>query len=279
MADLFPLAWSTLGSPGWSFEHTVEQAATSGYRGLEVRLLDGEIVPADIPAARRAKMKAALAQHNVQIVAFGVSTRFSSPDAAERAANAEMLKRYIDLAADMGVPMVRTFGGNVAEGHSLDATIDWVAQGMNATVSAADAQGVDIVIETHDAFCRGAEVARVFAQVPNLRFGTVWDVHHPFRMGESLEETWRLVGPRVKHVHIKDGVRRPDGSWQLVLLGQGEVPCRQAVELLAARGYRGFITAEWEKKWHPEIEEPEVAMPQHAEVLRQWFAEVGQEMR
>jgi hypothetical protein len=57
-----------------------------------------------------------------------------------------------------------------------------------------------------------------------------------------------------------------------VLLGKGEVPCRQVVELLHRESYQGYITAEWEKKWHPTIEEPEVALPQHAETLRQWFA-------
>lgn len=45
-------------------------------------------------------------------------------------------------------------------------------------------------------------------------------------MGESIEETWRLIGARTAHVHLKDGIRKPDGSWQLVLMGQGEVPNR-----------------------------------------------------
>lgn len=277
MADLFPLAWSTLGCPEWSFEHTVAQAAANGYRGLEVRLLDGEIVPADIPAGRRAQMKASLAQHGVEIVAFGVSTRFSSPDAAERAANSELLKRYIDLAADMGVPMVRTFGGNLAEGRGLDETAAWVAQGINATVPHAADRGIDIVIETHDAFCRGADVGLVLAQTPNPLVGVAYDVHNTYRTGESLAETWRHIGPRVKHVHLKDGLRHADGSWQLVLLGQGETPCREVVELLAREGYHGYIAAEWEKKWHPDIEAPEVAMPQHAAALRQWFAEIRPE--
>jgi sugar phosphate isomerase/epimerase len=93
-------------------------------------------------------------------------------------------------------------------------------------------------------------------------------------MGEDIETTWRVLGPRIKHVHIKDGVRRADGSWQLVLLGKGEVPCRAVVELLHREGYQGYIAAEWEKKWHPEIEEPEVALPQHAETLRSWFAQL-----
>ncbi len=38
-------------------------------------------------------------------------------------------------------------------------------------------------------------------------------------------------------------------------------------------GYEGWITVEWEKRWHPEIEEPEVALPRHLPVLRTWFTE------
>jgi fatty-acyl-CoA synthase len=138
----------------------------------------------------------------------------------------------------------------------------------------AEKQGVTVLLETHDAFCRGEEVAKVLAQVEHPRLAAVWDVHHPFRMGESIETTWKLIGARTAHVHIKDARLRPDGSWQLVLLGKGEVPCRAVVELLYREGYKGAISAEWEKKWHPEIEEPEIAMPQHARVLRQWFSEI-----
>ena len=150
-----------------------------------------------------------------------------------------------------------------------------MAQGLLAGVATAEAQGVTIVLETHDAFCRGAEVARVLTQVDSPSVAAVWDIHHPYRMGESIEETWRLIGSRVKHVHIKDGIKRADGSWQLVLLGKGELPCQATIKLLYAKGYRGYLSAEWEKKWHPEIEEPEVAMPQHAQIMRQWVAQLG----
>ncbi|MBX3011287.1 MAG: sugar phosphate isomerase/epimerase [Caldilineaceae bacterium] len=276
MAALYPLAWSTLGSPGWSFEHTVEQAAANGYAALEVRMLDGQIIPVDLPPERRRQMKAVLQQHQIKLIGLGLSTRFSSPDPAERMANVELLRRYIELANDLEAPMVRTFGGNIVAGQTLDQTIDWVAQGLLGGVATAEAQGVTIVLETHDAFCRGAEVARVLAQVDSPAVAAVWDLHHPFRMGESIEETWQLIGPRVKHVHVKDGLKQADGSWRLVLLGEGELPCRTAIQWLYAQGYRGYLSAEWEKQWHPAIEEPEVAMPQHAQVLRQWMSELGQ---
>jgi len=45
----------------------------------------------------------------------------------------------------------------------------------------------------------------------------------------------------------------------------------QMLALLAEAGYQGFISVEWEKRWHPEIEEPEIALPQHLAVLTQWM--------
>jgi sugar phosphate isomerase/epimerase len=274
MPDLYPLAYSTLGCPEWTLEQAAEQAAAHGYRALEIRLLDNTIIPADLSPVERKRIKDTMKGNNLEIVALGLSTRFSALDAAERRKNVKELERYIELADDLGAPIVRTFGGNVMEGATLDQTIDWVAEGIAAALPAAEKYGVSVVLETHDAFCRGAEVARVLAKVPHERLKAVWDVHHPFRMGESIEETWRLIGDRTVHIHLKDARRRPDGSWQLVLMGEGEVPCRQVVELLHRQGYKGYISAEWEKKWHPEIEPAEVALPQHARVLRQWFAEM-----
>jgi sugar phosphate isomerase/epimerase len=272
MADLYPLAFSTLGCPDWTLEQAAEQAAAYGYRALEVRLLDREIIPADLSAEGRQRIKRVMRDHNIEIIGLGLSTRFSALDPTERQKNVRDLERYLELANDLGVPYVRTFGGNVMEGGTLEQTIRWVAEGISAALPTAEQQGVTILLETHDAFCRGAEVAQVLAQVPHERLKAVWDVHHPFRMGESIEETWRLIGDRTVHVHMKDARLRPDGSWQLVLLGEGEVPCHDVVKLLHREGYKGYISAEWEKKWHPEIEPPEVALPQHAETLRAWFA-------
>ncbi|HXF64104.1 MAG TPA: sugar phosphate isomerase/epimerase family protein [Caldilineaceae bacterium] len=272
MQDRFPLAYSTLGCPDWTLEKAAAEAARHGYRALEVRLLNGEVIPADLSPDQRAEIKATLARHGIGIIGLGLSTRFAFADADGRQANLDLLHRYLELANDLEAPMVRTFGSPGKLDISMDDAIHYVAEALNAAAPAAERLGVTIVLETHDAFCKGADVAKTLAQVSSDRIGAVWDVHHPFRMGEDIETTWRVLGPRIKHIHIKDARRRPDGSWQLVLLGQGEVPCRQVVELLHREGYQGYITAEWEKKWHPEIEGPEVALPQHAQVLREWFA-------
>ena len=76
----------------------------------------------------------------------------------------------------------------------------------------------------------------------------------------------RRLGSYIRHTHLKDSV--PAGNdRRYVLTGTGNVPVRRQVEALQKIGYRGFYSFEWEKRWHPEIEEPEVALAQFATVV------------
>jgi hypothetical protein len=60
-----------------------------------------------------------------------------------------------------------------------------------------------------------------------------------------------------------------------VLTGTGEVPVQGQVKVLAGAGYRGYYCFEWEKKWHPEIAEPEVAFPHYAKTMAGYLAAAG----
>ena len=78
----------------------------------------------------------------------------------------------------------------------------------------------------------------------------------------------------MRHTHLKDS--KPEGAdRRYVLTGTGEVPVQAQVKVLAAAGYRGYYCFEWEKKWHPEIEEPEVAFPHYAKTIGEYLAAAG----
>jgi fatty-acyl-CoA synthase len=92
-------------------------------------------------------------------------------------------------------------------------------------------------------------------------------------MGERPAEVFANLGPHILLAQVKDARRTAasgDG-WQLVLLGAGEVPVADMLGLLVAGGYPHWISVEWEKRWHPEIEEPEIALPQHLDLLTKWL--------
>ena len=261
----FKLAFSTLGCPAWTIEQAGEAARRLGYEGVEIRLLDGEIIPADLDAAGRARVKKALV--GLGIPSVGTSCRFTSPDEGERAKSRADAERYLALAAELGAESIRVFGGNLAPGDSLDTGIARIAESLNLLAPAAERAGVRIALETHDAMSAGQAVHDVLAQVPSRWVGALWDSHHPYRMGETPEQTYRLLEGRILSTHVKDA-RRDGEKWQLLPLGEGEVPVRGMLETLRRNGWSGWVTVEWEKKWHPELADPEVAFPQHMTVLR-----------
>ena len=67
-----------------------------------------------------------------------------------------------------------------------------------------------------------------------------------------------------------DAAGKPERRY--VLTGTGTVPVRETVNVLARGGYRGYYCLEWEKRWHPELEEPEIAFPHYAKVMREYLA-------
>ena len=265
------LAYSTLGCPGWAIEQVVDAAVRSGYAGVELRLLDGEVID---PIADRQKLDRAvhmLRERDVEVCALDTSCRFNLSDAQQRERQIADLLSWIPVAQELNVPILRVFGGAAPARASDDDGTRWVADALREAAPAAERAGVTVALETHDAFSSARRVAAVLDAVGSANVGAIWDSHHSYRVGETPDEVLRLLGDRIVHVHVKDARRTGPGymDWQLVLLGEGEVPVRQQLDALSRHGYDGWVSVEWEKKWHPELPEPEVALPQHMAVLKE----------
>jgi len=78
----------------------------------------------------------------------------------------------------------------------------------------------------------------------------------------------------VINVHLKDGRRTADG-WHLLLLGEGEIPVKDALTAIACARLRRLHLVEWERSGTPEIAEPEVAFPQHLALLQDYVRDFG----
>ena len=75
----------------------------------------------------------------------------------------------------------------------------------------------------------------------------------------------------IRHTHVKD-VKITDGQIHYVLLGTGEAPLSEAIGALRKGGYNGFYSFEWEKLWHPEIAEPEIAIAAYPDAIKKYFS-------
>jgi sugar phosphate isomerase/epimerase len=167
------------------------------------------------------------------------------------------------------------FGDRIPPGEPRDEVMERVVDGFREMAAHAKAAGVGVLIESHGDFTRSEDLEEILTRVRSEAFALCWDAHHTFvSAGEAPADTWKRLGRWVRHTHLKDSV--PDGGGRrYVLTGTGAVPVREQVMVLAGGGYDGFYGFEWEKKWHPEIEPPEVAFPHYAKTVGAYLAEAG----
>lgn len=265
------IAFSTLSCPTWSLEQIITTAQQLGYDGIELRLLDDNVLE---PGQDREKITDAvrlIREGGLEVCAFDTSCTLNQPTKEEREAQIESMRAWIQLAGELHVPVIRVFGGanrkEWASEPSEEEVHIWMAEELNAVAAEAEQAGVIVALETHDAFASSRRVARLLGKVNSPNIGVLWDGFHTYRIGETSEEVTRSLGKRITHYHVKDAIRTDDG-WEFSLLGDGEVPVADQILQLDQLGYDGWLSVEWEKKWHPEIAEPEVALPEYIAWLK-----------
>jgi sugar phosphate isomerase/epimerase len=269
------LAFSTLACPAWSIWTIINNAVQSGYRGIEWRGgPEGHIQPG-IPAREIRTLRKMCGDAGLSALAVTTYTSFVSPSASERQANVDELRRYADLAAELGAAYVRAFLGELPAGAALDQQLYETVTGCLTDVADYAARvGVKIAVEPHDDFTRSAVVAPVVSHDrSHADLRVIWDIGNTFAVGEEPDEGFPLLKDRLAYVQVKDG-RRNGSAWQLCAVGEGDVPLTHAFKLLAEDGYSGAVSVEWEYAWHPELDPPEIALPAAARTVRRLWSAV-----
>jgi len=269
------IGFSTLGCPAWEWAKILDFAQGHNFSAIELRGLQGTM---DLPTRpefqpdRVAQSKRDVAARNLKIACVSSSAELHHADPDKRKQQIDDAKRFIDLAAALGAPFTRVFGNKI-EGPK-EPVVDRVASGLHELGAYAGERGVVVIIESHGDFTDSPTLSEIFTRADSPHVGLLWDAHHTFVDGkEDPEFTVGKLGRYIRHTHLKDSVPTANGR-QYVLTGRGDVPVRKQVEVLAATGYKGCYTFEWEKAWHPELEEPEIAFADFAQFMRA-FAVTG----
>jgi sugar phosphate isomerase/epimerase len=273
-----PISFSTLGCPKWDWKTILDQASLLGYAAIELRGIQGELDLTKRPEFSSLSLKETLKDLkalDLRISDLGSSAHLHEFEPARRATQPEEGKRFIDLAYALRVPYVRVFGDRFIEGQSREATLGRVTEGLRELGEYAKSSHVKVILESHGDFLDSLTLIEIMKSTAMPNVGLLWDAYHTVVEGkEPPATTFKRLGQYVYHTHLKDS-RLIGKEEQYVLTGTGSVPVRQTVQILAAGGYRGYYGFEWEKLWHPDIEEPEVAIPHFAKVMREYLAESG----
>ena len=232
--------------PDWSVEEIVDGMQRHGFQGLEPRVgwghaagIELNMAPGDREAVRQKLEDAGLA---FSCVATGA--KFALVDDGERAQSIEEARQAIDLAADLGAPVIRTFGGKRGGGQ-VYWMVQRTAEAYKQVVDHAAERGVTVLMETHDDWCISTQVRAVVETVDHPNLKVLWDLMHPQRQMERPEETMQNIGHLARHLHGRDAkYDKKDGNLTTVGLGEGDIDHATPMKLLNEAGFDGYFSVE-----------------------------------
>lgn len=269
------LAFSTLGCPKWSLSTVLKTAVDYGYQAVEFRGLEGEL---DLPKRPEFNSSASIANtlrqfndNNIRICDLGSSAQMHHADATKRKKNLDDAKRFIDLAQQLNCPYVRVFPDSLPKNQNRNDTLNLISNGLLELGEYAKGSQVRVLLESHGELVTSDLLSQIMRHAEHPNVGMIWDI---FNMWVEGKESPKVVHEKLKkyiyHAHIKDA-KVNGNTHQYVLLGLGDAPLKEAISALVADNYKGYYSFEWEKMWHPEIEEPEIAIAQYPKAVMRYF--------
>ena len=269
--ETMKLAFSTLGCPNWQLDRIVETAERLGYDGVELRAVGGSLDLLARPEFTNDQLnttRSLFADRSIGICCVDTSCAFHSPNREERRAQVDIALKHAELAAGLGASLIRVFPDKIQPGATRNETRDYIVESLLQVAERLPIE-VDIALETHGDFAGAESAIEIMRLVNRPQVTLVWDVANSLSAGDSIEEAGNTVWPYLSHIHLRDARPAPDSEhWLPVLAGRGKVSFAETLATIKSLHYDGYVSFEWEKYWHPEIEEPEVALPDFINAIR-----------
>lgn len=257
-------AFMSFSCPDLTFPQILELAENLGYTGVEPRSSSNHKhgVELEANAGAREELKGMAAESGIDICCLATSCRYADPSTT--AQNVKDTLEFIDLAADIGSPCLRVFGGKIGGGLNREEAIDLVSNSLRSCADQAEKQRVKICVETHDDWCAPKHLAEVMKRVAHPNICVNWDIMHPVRTaGYTMDEAYDAIAPWVGHVHLHDGAK-VDGKMELRPIGEGIIDHKRAAQILKEANYEGFLSGEW-IGWEP----CEVHLPRELSTMKE----------
>ena len=249
------------------FETAVELGVEWGVRHFELRGVGENRVPL-LSDYQKEKVRRVLERYDAKIVALSPGlfkfpyTPKERPYFPVKAIDAELYAKWksardqmtyhlekllpatISYAQELGVSLILTFGfgrGGLPAGSPPDEVLEIF---QRAAEKVGDA-GLQLAIEVEAGFWAdtGARTAEIVKAVNHPALGINWDPGNSIEAGEKpYPDGYESIRGLVRHVHFKNAIRQPDGSYRYAI--EGDIDWEGQIRALHQDSYDGFISVE-----------------------------------
>ncbi len=266
------IAFSTLSCPDFSWSDIYTMAKDMGFHGIELRGLGNDIYTVKAKpftdeniASTVAKLKSLKIE--VPCISSGCCLKFKENEQA----NIEEITSYIKLANKLESSYIRILADIAPEPKGDIIDDDYIAALLSKLAPMAKEANVTLLVETNGAFADTKRLKALIEKVNHENVAVLWDLQHPYRFfGETPEETYENIGEFTKYVHVKDS-KVIDGEIKYFMMGDGDMPLKEMLNLLKTKGYDGYISLEWVKRWAKDLAEAGIVFPQFAFYMKPYL--------
>jgi sugar phosphate isomerase/epimerase len=224
------------------FEANVSRLAMLGYDGAELAVRE----PASLDTAR---VKALLSARHLDVPALGTGQAyveehlsFTDPDASVRERAIARIESHVALAHEFNALVILgLIRGKMQPGVSSARAHRCMLDALKQVARTAGAQRVRLVIEPinryeTDLINTVGEALALIDDIGADNVGILFDTFHANIEEPHIEESLRLCGSRLLHVHIADSNRRYPGA--------GHTDFARIIATLREMNYAGWVSAE-----------------------------------
>jgi sugar phosphate isomerase/epimerase len=270
------LAFSTVAVPDQTLGRIAEEAARWGYQGLELRTsgFGSREFACDPALTDPAKLRDVLDEHGLHAACIATGVGFDEPIRPpvigrinDNERSIRRAKAGIEIAQALGTPYVRVFGFDIGRENRHRGT-SRIVERLNLAADAARHTCVKLVVENAGSFNTSADLLDLIDRARNPLIGAEYSIATAAKAGEDPVSGAAALGHRLWIAKIKD--LTADGT--PCLPGDGVLPCRELVELLASSGWSGWLVFEYDAAWIPGIASAERVLPEAAKRIYQWMS-------
>lgn len=262
--------WPLLSSGEMSLLEAIDWVAAQGAEHLELAILgddpDGPLPTIDSDPARIREVRAAADAAGIELSNLAVGADLSAADPAERAAQVDRVRRYVDLAAALGITRMRhdvvAHAGVAGDDTPLfEEVLPRIVESSREIARHAAAAGITTSLENHGFFVQSSDrVRRILHAVDEPNFRTTLDVGNFVCVDEDPVAAVTQNLPYASVVHLKDFYIRPAeremgegwfrsrGGKHLrgAVLGNGDLDLPGIARAIRASDFRGHVSLEFE---------------------------------
>jgi sugar phosphate isomerase/epimerase len=224
----------------WDLPTILKRLETLGYRGVELRTTHAHGVEVKLDHSQRLEVKKRFEDSPVELAGLGSTFEYQSTDPAVVRRNIEGTKEYVRLAHDIGSPGVKVRPNGIPRGADLDATLRQIGRALHEVGEDASGFGVEIRVEVHGGVTQELpNLAKIIGYADHPNVFVCWNSNPTDVKNASVRESFQLVAPKIREVHLRD-------------LFDEAYPWRELFALLASQGYDGYTLAEIPVSTDPE---------------------------